>query len=473
MVFIFLVFTLGYQLLQERYVNRPLIAHLNALGTDEYPVEIYEGGDAVKNPQQGPPPQTVEQASKAAVSRLSSAQAKAIKRQIDLRIKNAGDDKDAAYKAVKSSMPKRFPGTKTKDCPALDVDCYGANIAKNTINSAYLSAKKSMLADLKLKLNRVEGAGKEKASQIKAVIDDTFKNFETQTNRRITNVATGMRYINWAALIYGIIILFKSLMIVFARVFYARASTAPAQKCAEAEEELSAPPETPAKNGPGKMTRARHKYTLTRDDGHQRYYINFRSCGNNVIDRRRIPQPFALIFRRMVAKNYVMCQIDLNADDSVSGCDIIVDPPAEIVIWDLNEQDEILIDMRALIGFSETCRLGRIISLSLGSLIFGKAVYYSVKGPGRIFVRTASAPIAGGDKDINNVMQASSLIAWQRDTTFNVISSLTRSDTFFSGYSIRKFGRQTHLVIYDTSQRRRVSAGQGIFKMARAFLVPF
>jgi hypothetical protein len=70
-------------------------------------------------------------------------------------------------------------------------------------------------------------------------------------------------------------------------------------------------------------------------------------------------------------------------------------------------------------------------------------------------------------------MQASSLIAWRRDTEFNVISSLTIGDTFFSGYSIRKADPSDHAVIYDTSQSQRVGTGGGILKMTRAFLLPF
>jgi hypothetical protein len=142
-------------------------------------------------------------------------------------------------------------------------------------------------------------------------------------------------------------------------------------------------------------------------------------------------------------------------------------------MWDLGADDEIFIDVNTLIGFSEGCRLGRTISLSLGSLIFGRAIYHSIKGPGRIFIKTKSAPIAGADKAAANIMQASSLVAWRRDTTFHVISSLTKSDIFFSGYSIRKASADKHLVIYDTSQSRRMGTGQGIVKMIRAFLMPF
>ncbi len=70
-------------------------------------------------------------------------------------------------------------------------------------------------------------------------------------------------------------------------------------------------------------------------------------------------------------------------------------------------------------------------------------------------------------------MRASSLVAWRRNTEFNVISSLTVGDTFFSGYSVRKADPRDHVVLYDTSQSRRAGASGGILRMTRAFLLPF
>lgn len=467
MLVIFGICIYGYQTLQERYVNQPLTAHLNGLGTEQ-PLEILEGY-SVKLPLEGNP-SNVEDASKAAVARLSAAQSKAIQNKINQEIKNAGNSKKAIITGVKKSLPQRFPGTGLSDCDLLDVDCYGANIVKRTINSAYRSARRSMIADLNRRLNVLKRSGTASAKDFKKAVDDSFRTFSKETNRRIGDTAMGMRYINWASLIYGILVLFKTLMIVFARVFYATISTAPGQKT---EDEDGDRHEDLSKTTRGKMKRVKHKYTLEKNDGYERYFVNFRCCGNNVVDRRRIPQPFTSAIRRIFSKNYVMCEVDLSADQNVTACDIIVDPPAEIVMWDLGDNDEVFIDMHALIGFSSGCTLGRVISLSLGSLIFGRAIYYSVKGPGRIFVKTSSASIAAGDQNASNVMQSSSLIAWQRETRFNVISALTRRDTFFSGYSIRKFGTARHMVIYDTSQKCRVGTGQGIFKMARAFFVPF
>ena len=167
-----------------------------------------------------------------------------------------------------------------------------------------------------------------------------------------------------------------------------------------------------------------------------------------------------------------MCLVDFSAAKGVASCDLIVDPPAQIVQWDLLEEEEVFVDMRTVVGFSRSCRLERHISLSLGALIFGRAIYHSVNGPGRLFLRTESEPLAGADRGTGNIMQGSSLIAWRRDTQFNLISSLTVSDIFLSGYSVRKADNRGHLVVYDTSQTRRISTTGGILRLARAFLLP-
>lgn len=285
-----------------------------------------------------------------------------------------------------------------------------------------------------------------------------------ETQRRIEDTATGLRYAGIASFMYSLIILFKSYIMVFARVFYARVPFKP----------LSGPVEPQGGNAKTGITRSHgssHRLLPTRDD--RRFFIVFRACGNNVVDRRRIPQPTKLALKRLLAGNMAMCLIDFDAGDDIESCDMIVDPPAEITEWHLREGDEVFVDIGSVLGFSESCRLARRISLSMGALIFGRAIYHSVKGPGRLFLRTAAKPMACSAANTASVMQASSLIAWRRDTQFHIVSSLTISDIFLSSFSIRNDDKRGHTVVYDTSQTRRVGLRGGIIGMARAFLMPF
>ena len=463
MLAIFAVCLLGYGYLNDRLINRPLIEHLDNFEarTDPHPV-VFEGGAPLS--ATAPQSETVEAASTALTTRMIAKQTEAINARIDATMDGSQNTIDSIMGAADTSLPHRFPGTHTRRCGFLDIICYIENGIKSMINSAYASARANMLADLKAELQQQKKNGEDIQANAKAEVLTRAAELERQSHRRIRDTATGLRYAGWATLAYSILILAKSFMIVFARVFYAKVSTTPARPD-------DAAPRSRAQ--PGRMATLGSQHKLAPGDGYWRYFISFKACGNNVVDRRRIPQSMALVLKRLWSRNYMMCLVDFKADKAIKSCDLIVDPPAEIVQWDLKKNDEVFVDMGAVIGFSDSCQLRGCISLSLGALIFGRVFYHSIQGPGRLYIKTRSAPLAAGKPGTNNIMQASSLVAWRRDTEFNVVSSLTVGDTFLSGYSIRKADRRQHMVIYDTSQTRRVSASGGILRMARAFLIPF
>ncbi|MFD1158181.1 hypothetical protein [Roseovarius aestuarii] len=464
MPLIFLFFLILYIILNDRWVHQPMIRTLNSLEASG-DVTVYEGGAALPSPDfAGAPPDTVESAAEHAVERLVNAQTAAITARIRAEQQKFDGNTDAVLNATREVMPGRFPGTRTRRCGFLDFGCYIQNGIKSMINSAYVSARENMLEDFRRDLERADGGVANNSAAAIAEVERRAGVMKAQTRRRINDTATGLRYFGLASLLFSILILIKSQMIVFARVFYARVPF----RAATAEEEDEA---TAGKIG--KTTARGSQLELRSTDGHARYYLAFRACGNNVVDRRRIPQPLQLVIKRLFSRNLAMCLVDFEADKQIKSCDLIVDPPAEILEWNLLEGDEVFVDISTLIGFSEGCRLGRTISLSLGALIFGRAIYHSVKGPGRLFLRTESKPLVGAGKATRSIMQSSSLIAWRRDAQFNIVSSLTVSDTFLSSFSVRKADRRQHVVVYDTSQCRRVGMGGGILRMVRAFLLPF
>lgn len=470
MLVIFAGFTLAYHLMSEPLVSRPLVSHLDALDASGNPVhKATAPAERIAEADVAPPERTVEIAAREAVERINVKLQADFKAQVSAQIKATSANKARAMAAAEAALPARFPGTKPKSCGFLDFGCYIQNGIKSMINSAYRSSRASMLANLQGELDEIDQTATDAKQQILDAFNRTANNFSGFTQQRIGETATGLRLAGWAALCYSLLILIKSYMIVFARVFCARVATA----LATPDVDETGPED--GRRGPpiGAMTARGSRHRLDKADGYSRTYVSFRACGNNVVDRRRVPQPLSLLFRRLRARNYAMCLIDFDAGDGITSCDIIVDPPSEIVQWDLKDGDEVFVDMNALVGFTDTCRLGRCISLSLGALIFGRLIYHSIQGPGRIFLRTKSAPLAGKDPGTGNIMRASSLVAWRRDTEFNVISSLTIGDTFLSGYSVRKADPRDHVVLYDTSQARRAGATGGILRMTRAFLLPF
>ena len=460
MLAVFVVCGVTYHWLDERYVKQPLIRALNSYEL-ENEVRVYPTGTPISPPTEARNSDTVETASIELLDYFLEQQNAQIAARIDAQVDTADNTADGIVAEVRAALPRRFPGTAIKDCGLLDADCHLANIAKAVINSGYVSARRATLNRLQGDLERASQGAEDVGTSAKDEVGKVLAGLNDLTRRFITETATGLRYLGWAAFAYSVVILAKSLMIVLARVFHSQVATTPAASGLAGDRRI------------GKMKRLGARVELRAADGISHYYVVFKACGNNVIDRRRIPQPTKLVLRRLFARNLTMCLIDFDADKSIATCDLIVDPPAEITQWDLLEDDEIFVDMANVLGFSRSCRLDRRISMSLGALIFGRAIYHSISGPGRVYLRTENAPLAGADKGTWNVMQASSLVAWRRDTGFHVKSSLTVGDTFFSGYSIRKADERGHLVLYDTSQTRRVGTGGGILRMTRAFLLPF
>ncbi|WP_281857549.1 AIM24 family protein [Litoreibacter halocynthiae] len=472
---LFVLLTALYSYIGDTYVERPLIGYLDSYegrqgldgaGYDSCRMVTLETGPPI---MENPDDCTVEAAAKALIDRLQDRNVASVRAQIDAQVDAAGGNREQIVAAVKAQLPKRFPGTETERCFFLNVVCHIKNGIKSMINGAYRSARNGMISDLENELARAEKRGENSAEDYKRIYTEKMDGFSGRVKQAIGYTATGIRFSGFVALLYGLLILAKSYMIVFARVFYARVTTSPAQDVIGGSET--------ARKGAPKACGPRH--TLRATAKTERFYVAFRACGNNVVDRRRLPQPLSLLVKRLFSKNYAMCLVELEKraetkdDVSVSSCDLIVDPPAEIVEWKLAPDEEILVDFANVVAFSDTCKLGRRISLSLGALVFGRAIYHSVQGPGRVFIKTASAALAGSDPGTENVMQASSLIAWKLNTEFHVVASLTTNDIFLSGYSIRKADPKAKTVVYDTSQSRRVGTGQGILRLTRAFLLPF
>ncbi len=473
MPLLFLVFTGIYQYVGDRYLHRPLILYF-----DNYEAVINSGRlpdapdlrDRCANPvvpQEAGEitlPCTVEAAAKDLTARLADRNIRSVRGGIDAQVNALGDNNEAIIAAVEDQMPRRFPGTEiTETCYLLNVGTCIQNGIKSMINGAYRSARDGMIDDLERDLASVDKSATNSAEQMKQKYTDRMNAFAGRTEQAIGYTATGIRFAGFLALAYGLLILAKSYMIVFARVFFARVATSPAREAVGASERARR----------GQINVHGSQLTLNENGQGGRFYVAFRACGNNVVDRRRLPQPSHLMIKRLFSRNLAMCLVDFDAEESVPTSDIIVDPPAQITEWKLRDDDVVYLDFSNVIAFQDSCTLGRSISLSIGALIFGRAIYHSVSGPGSIFLRTDSDALTGSMKGADNVMQASSLVAWRQNTDFHVVASLTVSDTFFSGFSVRKADEKANTVVYDTSQGRRVGAGQGILRLTRAFLLPF
>jgi Mitochondrial biogenesis AIM24 len=456
---IFIVFT-ALNIYVQSWVITPMI--IESIDLDR--LEMKEPPDSMERIKLlGVPTDQQSKSTSEALTRNLEARSAKFKGEINQTaadINAAGNSRiDQIVPFARQRLPARFPGTDQRRC-GINPGCLIANGVKSMINSGYISARESMMQELNAKVAEAKG---DVAQARKNVVDHIIKEVDRFTHdatTRVQQTASGLSLLGWILQLYAIVVLIESFLIVFARLYYKTEGVV----IDRADDAADVPP--------GKITVSPSELQLTRRAPMKTYFV-FKVVGPNAVDRRRIPQPLSLALARIFTGRYMMCLIDLSDRQYEQGCEIKVDAPREIIVWQINKDQEVFIRLSDLIGFSETCRLGRRISLSVASLVFGRTFFQYIKGPGTLYLKSESNAIAGGGDDTRQIMHSSSLMAWSRNSEFNIVSSLTIIDVFFSGFSIRKLNRKSYLVAYDTSQKRRVGTIRGIWRMARTFVLPF
>ncbi|MCR9139449.1 MAG: hypothetical protein NXI27_25840 [Alphaproteobacteria bacterium] len=376
--------------------------------------------------------------------------------------KNLHDTRKSARQSLDEALPERFPGTSPSRCGILDLPCHLSNGIKSMMNSAYKRAKKQQLDAFERKMDATfephERKGDAYADALSAEATRTLGILETNSKIALHQVVLTLTILGYGLTLYAILVLFKSYLVVFARVLYADNSFKPLSD------------QSAAASDTGRTRKLGDSFAIA-NNSRRKFYAKDSAIGINVVERKRLPHWHRVPFARLITGTYVLCFID-TTEEYQEACNLKVDAPAELVYWDLKEGEEVVINFRDFIAMSSETRIASKISLRLSSLIFGKVIYHYAIGPGAIIMQTRSAPISGREAKAGGALNATGLVAWNKNNEYNVVSSLTIVDTFFSGCSIRK-SRKNDRIIYDTSQIR-VNRGlfRGIWRTARTFLLP-
>lgn len=376
--------------------------------------------------------------------------------------KGLHDTRKSARQSLDEALPARFPGTSPSRCKVLDLPCHLSNGIKSMMNTAYKRAKKQQLDAFDTRMNALfephERKGDAYADALSAEATRTLSILETNSKIALRQVVMTLTILGYALSLYALLVLFKSFLVVFARVLYADNSFKPLTEKAVKS------------TGYGTTRKLGDSFAIA-NNSKRKFYAKDSAIGINVVERKRLPQWHRVPFARLLTGSYVLCFID-TSEDYQQACNLKVDAPSELVLWDLADGEEVVINFRDFIAMSSETKIASKISLRLSSLIFGKVIYHYAIGPGAIIMQTRSAPISGRETKTDGALNAAGLVAWNKNNEYNVVSSLTIIDTFFSGCSIRK-SRKTDSVIYDTSQiRMNRGLFRGIWRTARTFLLP-
>ena len=292
------------------------------------------------------------------------------------------------------------------------------------------------------------------------------ENHVISRNTATQSIAAGFRTWRNASLlatIYGVIILVKTLLIVFSRVLFSPKAARPVEAQFLPDDRLDGHP---------RLKRHGQTLRISKDDPNTYFVARWGVTMEGPPPTRHRPLGFAMPVARVFSGTWIMNRIDGNRgeDPYEYDAELRLDKPAEFVTWELREGERVVFRFSDFVGMSDTLDMGRVTSMSISTLILGRMIYYYAEGPGVLILRTTAAVRLSPSEDAKRPAAMPKLVAWGSSTRFSVLAALTKADTFLSGYNLRTAPEDA--VIWDTSTQRGDGPGTGIFRFMKSFLLP-
>lgn len=349
----------------------------------------------------------------------------------------------------------------------LDPGCALKAQVARTANSSMQRARQSLIDTLvgEVQAATTRGATSVDQALLRALAesDAQFQTFEANSIRALHQAFQTWRNINLLTLLYSLLILSKTALIVFSRVIFAPQNGAG----------LAAafmPDQQPIRS----QGLARHGQVLriSTEASEAHYVSRWGVTLEGPPPARRRPLGFRFPLIRVLTGTWAMNRIagQRSGDKHEFDADLKVDEPAELVSWELQNNEQVAFRFQDFVGMSESLKVRRITSMSLSSLILGRMIYYVAEGPGTLILRTTASARISSDPEAHRPAPMGKLVAWSANTHFGVLAEQTTIDTFLSGYNLKTGNADT--VIWDTSTRRGNGPGSGIMRFVKSFVLP-
>lgn len=471
MLLIFAVFSLAYQLLYVYKLEPAMIAHIVGCVGEPIPAEENDG-HTPKCPEdlnnEDGTPLTLEQAMQqtntrklAQLNERSNAKISAYKSGITDWTDQAPDQ---VYQDLNTALPKRMPGTKTRDCGIDIILCPIGNAIKSGANSSYNSAKRRQLKKIRRELTDISNDAKlsteEKAKKIQEALDKSLTQLE-QVNRTVVGSSfASFQWLSRLLFIYSLIILIKTFMIVFSRISFARDTPDTASFKTSYDADAF-----------GDIKNLGAKFKLPKTDKRTYYFARKSVTVTGPPMDRFTPIRFMGFFTRLfngkLALNRVAPSI-WEGDVEVSN-----KPPAVLLRWDLKKHERVFFSFADFAGMSDDITIERRVSLSVSTLIFGQTIHYCAVGPGRLYLQTKAIPAIVKKGTPSASQNSSKLVAWNVSTAFNVLATKNIVNTFMSDSNVEPCSEDERcMIIFDLDHDRGQSRSAGILQFAKSFLLP-
>lgn len=375
---------------------------------------------------------------------------------------NVNETPDKVYDELNTAIPKRLPGTETEYC-GLNPVCWVENGVKSSANNAYVAAKNRQLRrirqDLREIANDTTKSSEEKTQLMQSALKDRLQQLEQLNHGAVAYSFEAFYWLSQLLFIYSIIILLKTFMIVLSRISFARKTTYSATFKTMSDVDAV-----------GTISCLKHDFKLDTSDPRTYYFARKVVTVTGPPMDRVTPDRFKAFFTRLF--NGCLSLNRVVPADTEDGATITINPPAEIVLWNLRRDERVFFHFADFVGMSDGIKLERRVSLSISTLIFGQAIHYCAVGKGRLYLRTRGQPAVINPGETTPGHNASKLVAWNIATQFDVDANLNVTNTFLSESNVRPSNTNSDMVVFDLSVERGQNRAAGILQFAKSFLLP-
>ncbi len=362
----------------------------------------------------------------------------------------------------KPTLPEIAPVFKEEDCGfwgKLNFPCQAKNSAKRSVNESYAVQRNEMLVSLVGQVqNSANGTQKEVEAStmgINNTINEQIDSFTQKLKFTIQSTFDTITFINLLLdIAFGFLIL-KSFLYVFSRVAFS-----------SDDENYVTLLESDGNTSKGSLHKFGNQYKIDPKADQENYYVSRSFEPSGRAPKFSLPQWKAAVLARIFTRNYAMNKVVMKSKPEEVHFKAM--GSHEFVEWDIKEGEEVVFHFRNFVGMSEGITISAIVSLRLTSLLFGRMIFTTAKGPGKLILITKGEPITTGHSNASASVATSRILAWQKNTRFNVESELNLIDVFMSGIYLKK--KEEDLILIDADVKG--PSKNGIVRFIKNFILP-
>lgn len=337
-------------------------------------------------------------------------------------------------------------------CGFFDFPCNIGNGVRESIRSSYDNARN----ENRNKLNEGIESGDVKVDDVAKSLAENLGEIEAAHVAMLQNTFLAL---STQQLISNVLLFFlclRSFLYVFARVAFDGGRLAYVSLRED---------DAPMKRGTIKLAGAEYTIDLTREGP---VFAARQYQPQGLAPRASLPQPSTLLLARILNGAWVMNYLEAGSDNPK--VKFSATQGQEFVVWTLKPDEIVIFNFKHFVAMSGSIKLSSLISLRISSLLFGKIVFATAKGPGKLVLKSfGKAKVGKTMEEIGASVAPTRLLAWQKISRFSIESNLSFVDIYLSGFNIRPM--KNDLVLIDVDRQSNQESGLGRF--TKNFLKPW